>query len=153
MDEFQGKASLRVAATPQAVFDFITNVGRLPEWNAAIEEVAQQPAELAEGAEWTVRMHPARTPRWGSRSKVEVIDRDGHRFAYETRNTDGNPSYSQWAWQLAGAGGGTDVTVTWHVHLKTLDRRFFAGPIRKRQLAREVPQSLDALASAITAGG
>lgn len=150
MDEFEGKASVRVDAAPQAVFDFITDVGRLAEWNTAIEAVAAQPAALAAGAEWTVRMHPPGTPRWGSRSRVEEIDRDRLRFAYETRNTDGNPSYSRWAWELADDGGRTAVTVTWHVYLKTFDRRFFAGPIRKRQLAREVPDSLTALASAVT---
>jgi hypothetical protein len=51
----------------------------------------------------------------------------------------------------AGSGTGTGVTVTWDVYLKTADRKFFAGPIRKRQLAREVPRSLAAMASALMA--
>ncbi len=150
MDEFQGQASVRVEATPRAVFDFITDVSRLPEWNTAIEAVVAQPAALAEGAEWTVRMHPAHAPRWGSVSRVVELSRDRGRFAYQTRNADGNPSYSQWSWVMAPGDGGADVTVTWHVYLKTFDRRFLAGPIRKRQLAREVPRSLAVLASAIT---
>jgi hypothetical protein len=49
MDEIHGPASVRVAATPQAVFGLITDVGRLPERNAAIEAVATRPAALAEG--------------------------------------------------------------------------------------------------------
>lgn len=150
MDEFHGQASARVDTTPRAVFDVITDLNRLPEWNAAIEAVVAQPAALAEGAEWTVRMHPAGTPRWGSVSRVVELSRDRYRFAYQTRNADGNPSYSEWAWVIAHGGAGADVTVTWRVHLKTFDRRFFAGPIRKRQLAREVPRSLAALASAIS---
>jgi hypothetical protein len=95
-------------------------------------------------------MHPPRTPQWGSISRGAELSRDRCRFAYQTRNTDGNPSYSEWAWAIADSGAGAHVTVTWRVHLKTLDRRFFAGPIRKRQLAREVPRSLAALASAIS---
>lgn len=151
MDEFHGRASVRVDAAPQAVFDLITDVGRLPEWNAAIDSVVAQPTALAEGAEWTVKMHPARAMTWGSISRAEELDRGGGRFAYQTRNADGNPSYSRWAWEITPAGGGADVTVTWQVYLKTADRRFLAGPIRKRQLAREVPRSLTALASALTA--
>jgi uncharacterized protein YndB with AHSA1/START domain len=152
MDEFHGQASVRVDAGPEAVFDFITNVGRLPEWNTAIESVVEQPAALSEGAEWQVRMHPPRLPGWGSISRVEELDRGRHRFAYRTRNADGNPSYTEWGWEIAGSGDeadAADVTVTWTVHLKTFDRRFFGGPIRRRQLAREVPHSLSALATAM----
>lgn len=151
MDIIHGQASVRVDATPEAAFDFITDVGRLPEWNAAIEAVTEQPAALAEGVEWRVRMHPARMPSWGSVSRVEVLDRSRHRFAYQTRNADGNPSYTRWAWQITGRGAAEALAVTWDVYLKTFDRRFFAGPLRKRQLAREVPRSLTTLASAVTA--
>jgi len=151
MDEIHGRASLQVDATPQAVFDLITDVGRLPEWNIAIERVLERPLALAEGAEWTIKMHPPRTPAWTSISRVEDLDRAALRFAYETRNGDGNPSYTKWAWAVTGASGGAQVTVTWDVYLKTADRRYFGGPLRKRQLAREVPNSLAALASAVTA--
>lgn len=150
MNEFHGRASARIEATPQAVFDLITDVDRLPEWNDAIETVAERPAALTEGVEWTVTMHPPRLPRWGSISRVEQLDRRNLRFAYETRNADGNPSRVTWCWELEGADGGTEVTVTWDCYLETLDRRLFAGPMRKRHLAREVPKSLDALARALS---
>ena len=151
MDEFHGRASARINATPQAVFDLITDVGRLPEWNAAIEAVLERPPALAEGAEWTVKMHPPRMPSWKSVSRVEQLDRRHYRFAHRTRNADGNPSYVRWAWEVAGAGHGAEVTVTWDCHLKTLDRKLLAGPMRKRQLAREVSKSLSAMASAVAA--
>jgi uncharacterized protein YndB with AHSA1/START domain len=150
MDEFHGHASVRVDATPQAAFDFITDVDRLPEWNAAIEAVLEQPHPLAEGAEWTVKMHPPRIPSWKSISRVEELDRHRLRFAYQTRNADGNPSYTTWAWEVAQTGEGAHVTVTWDCYLKTLDRKVLAGPLRKRQLAREVPRSLTAMANVIS---
>jgi uncharacterized protein YndB with AHSA1/START domain len=153
MDEIHGRASVRVEATPQAVFDLITDVDRLPGWNAAIETVLERPPALAEGAEWTVKMHPVRMMSWTSISRLEELDRRRLRFAYETRNGDGNPSYTKWAWEVTGAADGTEVTVTWDVYLKTVDRRFLAGPIRRRQLAREVPRSLAAMASAVMATG
>jgi len=153
MDKIHGRASLRVDATSQAVFDLITDVDRLPEWNTAIEKVLERPPGLAEGVEWTVKMHPPRMPSWTSISRVEALDRHHLRFAYETRNGDGNPSRAKWAWEVTGAGGGAEVNVTWDVDLKTADRRYFGGPIRKRQLAREVPKSLTAMANTVTARG
>ena len=151
MDEIHGRASLQIDATPQAVFDLITDVGQLPEWNVAIETVLERPPALTEGAEWTVKMHPPRTPSWTSISRLGELDRGRFRFAYETRNGDGNPSYTKWAWQITGADGGAEVTVTWDVYLKTADRKFFGGPLRKRQLAREVPNSLAAMAETVMA--
>jgi uncharacterized protein YndB with AHSA1/START domain len=149
MKEFHGTATARIDATPKTVFDFITDVNRLPEWNGAIEHVVERPPSLEEGATWTVKMHPPRMPSWGSISKVENMDRDRLRFAYETRNTDGNPSYAKWSWDVVERGNGSEVSVRWDCYLATPDRRFLAGPLRKRGLAREVPQSLANLTTAI----
>src|SRR5271169_3046542 len=129
VQEIHGTASGRVSATPDAVFSLITDIDRLPEWNDAIESVVDRPAELVTGAEWVVRMHPSRMMTWKSRSSVEEIDNDALRFAYRTRNEDGNPSYALWKWEIKPADSGADVTVNWDVYLKTLDRKLLAGPI------------------------
>jgi uncharacterized protein YndB with AHSA1/START domain len=150
MREFHGRASTHVDASPQRVFDLITDIDRLPEWNAAIEGIVERPPALAEGAEWTVTMHPPRLPRWRSVSRVEALDPAALRFAYETRNADGNPSYAKWGWEVAGEGDAAEITVTWDCYLETIDRRLLAGPMRKRQLVREVSKSLTAMAAAVT---
>jgi len=147
MKEFHGAATARFDISAETVFDAITDVDRLPSWNAAIEAVAERPDSLANGAEWLVVMHPPHLPRWRSRSRVEEIDRDHLRFAYETRNADGNPSYVKWTWDVVPDDGGADVSVRWDAYLKTMDRKLMAGPIRRRQLAREVSHSLEALAA------
>ena len=36
MKEFHGEACLTVEAAPQQVFELLTDVDRLPEWNRAI---------------------------------------------------------------------------------------------------------------------
>ena len=43
MPEFDESAIGRVAAQPDEVFDLITDIDRLPDWNACIEKV---PASL-----------------------------------------------------------------------------------------------------------
>jgi uncharacterized protein YndB with AHSA1/START domain len=149
MKEFHGRASTNVDAEPRRVLEFITDVDRLPEWNAAIEAVVKQPTVLHPGEEWIVKMHPPHVPSWKSVSRVEELDLDNNHFAYETRNADGNPSYTKWAWDISSAGEGAQVMVTWDCYLKTLDRRILAGPLRKRQLAREVENSLGAIATAV----
>jgi uncharacterized protein YndB with AHSA1/START domain len=151
MQEFHGQASTSVDAPPTEVFDLITDVDRLPEWNAAIQAVVDKPPALVPGAEWTVTIKPAGIPSWGSISRVEEIDGQRGRFAYETRNADGNPSYVKWSWKVTATGTETEVTVTWDCFLKTFDRRILAGPVRKHQLAREVHRSLAAITGAVQA--
>ena len=95
-------------------------------------------------------MHPPRLPSWLSISRLEELDARCYRFTYDTRNADGNPSHVMWSWEVVAAGDGAEVTVTWDCYLKTLDRKFLGGPLRKRHLAREVPKSLAALSNALS---
>jgi hypothetical protein len=128
MKEFSRAGLARVEVESQAVFDLITDVGLFSECNAAIESVLERPPALAEGVEWTVKMHPPHVPSWGSVSRVETLDRTYHRFAYKTRNADGNPSYTKWAWAVIDVGDAAEIFVSRDVHLKTLDRRIH-GPV------------------------
>ncbi len=149
MQEIHGSTTRTVNAPPEAVFTLITDIDRLPEWNDAIENVVERPTGLDTGTEWVVKMHPNRMMSWKSRSNVEEIDRDGLRFGYRTRNEDGNPSYALWRWEVDPGDPGATVTVRWDVYLKTLDRRLLAGPIRQRQLRKEVAASLRAMEKAV----
>jgi uncharacterized protein YndB with AHSA1/START domain len=149
MQGFHGKATEHVEATPASIFELITNVARLPEWNNAIESVAEQPQSLDKDAEWLVVMHPRRMPKWRSKSTVQEIDRDARRFAYRTVNADGNPSFTLWRWEVAPEDTGSRVTVSWDVHLSTWDRKLLAGPIRRNQLRKEVEASLPQIAPAL----
>jgi hypothetical protein len=150
MRTFTGIATARIAADPDAVFEHVTDLDRLPEWNAAIGEVAEQPSVHEPGAQWVVVMHPPRLPRWRSRSTVDQHDPARRRFVHRTTNDDGNPSFMIWTWEVDPAGRGSEVRVTWEAHLLTPVRRVLAGRLRRPQLAREVPLSLAALRRHIT---
>jgi hypothetical protein len=145
MHEIHGAATGGVNAAPDATFQLITDIDRLPEWNRAIERVVERAPELTPGAEWVVKMHPSRGMTWLSRSRLEEIDGDVRRFRYRTWNADGNPSYADWSWEVELLGAAAQVNVSWDVYLKTLDRQLLAGPIRQRQLRKEVAESLRAL--------
>ena len=82
---------------------------------------------------------------WQTRSRVEEIDMDVGRFSYRSWNADGNPSYTDWKWEVVPFDSAAEVTVSCDVYLKTLDRKLLAGPIRQRQLRKEVAASLLAL--------
>ena len=149
MQEIHDAAVGNVNAAPDDTFRLITEVGRLPEWNRAIERVVEPAIDLTQGIEWVVKMHPSRGMTWQSRSRVEEIDKDVRRFKYRTWNADGNPSYADWSWEVVSLDSRAQVNVSWDVYLKTLDRKWLAGPIRKRQLRKEVAESLLALDRAI----
>jgi ribosome-associated toxin RatA of RatAB toxin-antitoxin module len=58
-----------VEAPAAAVFDLISDIDRLPEWNANMTEVVERPSgELAAGAEWVVEFR-AMGQSWRSRSR------------------------------------------------------------------------------------
>jgi uncharacterized protein YndB with AHSA1/START domain len=146
MREFHGTAGQHVDADPDDVFALITDIDRLPEWNAAIESVADRPGSLLVGDEWVVIMHPPKLPRWRSRSTTLAVDPDLRQFAYRTRTDDGNPSYIDWTWSVVPDEGGAQVVVSWDADVKTFGRRLIAAPmIRRPGLRREVPASLESL--------
>jgi uncharacterized protein YndB with AHSA1/START domain len=133
------------------VFAFLTDVDRLPEWNAIIAEVVERPDVVQRDAEWVVRIKALGTS-WASRSRVEKYDVERRVFSYRSSTDDGNPSYAIWRWQIEPDGGGASrVTVSWDVHPQTFWRRVLLARIRSRQLRREVPASIDALTRAMDA--
>jgi uncharacterized protein YndB with AHSA1/START domain len=130
------------------VFATITDIARLPDWNAIMTRVVEGPTHREPGAEWVVEFHALGT-KWRSRSRVEEIDADARRFAYRAATDDGNPSYAIWRWEVVDAGGGCEVRVSWELNPVTFWRRNLLVHIRSRQLRRqEVPGSLAALAQA-----
>ncbi len=147
MREIHDQADAVIEGDPRALFETITDIARLPEWNGAIEQVLDRPARLRPGASWTVEMHPSRPLRWKSVSTVQELDAEDLRFSYRTVNADGNPSYTLWCWELTPTPSGARVSVRWDVYLETMDRRLLAGPIRRRQLRKEVAASLGDLAA------
>lgn len=147
MGELRGSVTEVVKADPKAMFEMITDIDRLPEWNQLIQHVVERPAVLEAGVEWVVEMK-AMGSRWNSRSRVEEHDHGTLRFAYRSRTDDGNPSYALWTWQVAEGPVGTRVTVEWDLHPKTFWRKALLARIRNRQLRKEAQASIRAAEAA-----
>lgn len=148
--EFTLVAMTGIEAEPTEVFGAITDVVHLPDWNLEIPRVVEVPAVLVPGAEWVVEIH-AMSTHWNSRSRVAELDTQRGVFAYRSQSDDGNPSYADWRWQVAGDGAVTSVRVTVDVHPATFLRKRFIARVRRRGLERALHQSLASLREQLVA--
>ena len=137
----QAEVTGQLEAAPDAVFALLTDVERLPEWNAHIEHIVEAPPALIEGAQWVVKMR-AMGSTWDSRSTAQTIDTANRVFTHRTQTDDGNPSYALWTWNVKERPGGSEVSVRWDLHPETFWRRYLLAKIRFRQLHKEVRVSL-----------
>ena len=146
----RGTVSETVPIETDELFAVITDLERLPEWNAIIRCVVERPSALARDSEWVVELS-AMGNTWRSRSRVVEHDVGAMRFVYRSRTDDGNPSYGDWCWQVAAEPEGSRVTVTWELCPQTFWRRALLARVRNQQLKREVRASLGALERAADA--
>jgi hypothetical protein len=67
-----------VAAPADAVFAVITDIDRLPEWNAIVHAVVEGPAAMTRDAEWVVELRSFGSNRLGihCRSNSTVLGTD-----------------------------------------------------------------------------
>jgi hypothetical protein len=145
-------ASTVIPAEPDHVFAFLTDVDRLPSWNAEITRVLRRPERLDPHTEYAVELHAAGMT-WASRTRVLALDRSRRHFAHRSGTDDDNPSFTTWTWDVTPDPAGARVTVTWDPNPRTLWRRCVVVHWRRRCLARQVPRSLQALTAALAAEG
>ena len=149
MKPLRGSVTERLSVSADDIFDLISSVDRLTEWNEHIHHVVEAPSgRTRPGDEWVVEIR-AMASRWNSRSRIETVDRAARRFALRSQTDDGNPSHAEWEWLMEPAGNGTDVTVSWRLYPKTFWRKFLFSRIRHRQLKEEVRGSLRAAERAV----
>jgi hypothetical protein len=146
LDHFGGTTSRVIDAAPADVFARITDVPRLPEWNARIHHVIEAPTgPLAQGTEWVVEMR-VMGMHWPSRARVTGIDAEKFHLEHTSRGDDGNPSFALWTWQVRPvAADRSEVRVTWSGNPRSFWRRFLLARVRRPQLADEVQVSLGVL--------
>jgi uncharacterized protein YndB with AHSA1/START domain len=142
--EYTLQATAEVDVPPALVFERITDIDRLPDWNAEVHDVVERPATLHPGAEWVVEIR-AMKKHWNSRSRLAELDAENGRFAYRSQTDDGNPSYADWRWQLTPVPSGTRVDVEVDIRPRTFWRKHLFSKIRRSSLAKAMQHSLRTL--------
>ncbi|MGH9280458.1 MAG: SRPBCC family protein [Acidimicrobiales bacterium] len=144
--EYTLRASAELPAPAGDVFDVITDIDHLPDWNLEIPRVVESPGILEVGSEWVVEIHALKS-RWNSRARVLDLDRAAGRFGYRSQSDDGNASYAEWRWQLtpAGSGGDTSVSVEVDVRPRTFWRKWLLSRLRRTSLRKAMHESLASL--------
>jgi uncharacterized protein YndB with AHSA1/START domain len=147
VDEFHGSANVLIDATPDQVFAVLTDIERLPVWNAKVHHVIELPdGPVVEDAEWVIEMRAMGT-RWPSRSHATAVDPANWRFEYTSCTDDGNPSYALWSWEIRSHARGSELTVTWAMYVRSFWRRVLLSHLRKPKLEAEIRVSLAGLNS------
>lgn len=75
----RGSATTTVNASAEDVFRLVTDIGRLPEWNAVITRVVEPSEDLAPEREWVVELRSLGNT-WRSRSAVLEYDATSRTF-------------------------------------------------------------------------
>jgi uncharacterized protein YndB with AHSA1/START domain len=139
-----------VEAPPGEVYDRITDLEHLPDWNAEIPRVLSRPAVLEPEAQWVVEIRAMGT-HWNSRSQAVELDRDGGRFGYRSVTDDGNPSFVDWRWEVVADPAGSRVTVEASINPRSFWRRALLARLRRPSLERSMNRSLRALREEVVA--
>ncbi len=148
LTQFTSRASAEMAAPAAAVFAALTDVERLPTWNARIDRVVEPwPHPMALDATWVVQMKiPSPPATWPSRARCTAYDAQRRTFGHVSVTDDGNPSFVDWSWAVVPSGPDTSrVDVSWTVNPRTFWRRLLLARLRRAQLPREVAASLQEL--------
>jgi carbon monoxide dehydrogenase subunit G len=134
-----------VARPPEAVFDYLADVARFPQWQPAIERAEQlTPGVLAPGSQLRLVI---RAPTGATEVTGEIVGLD-RPSALAVRTLTG-PAAVEAGCALAADGDGTRVRFTATIELKGM-LRFVEGAARG-MIERELPTTLADLARRIEA--
>ena len=133
----QGAVSLHIDALPDQVYAVLADLERMGEWSPECYRVrwldgASSPAN--KGARFK-GSNKSGLLRWSMTCQVMIAE-PGSELAWSTMR--GDREIVRWRYQLAPAGGGTDVTESFEAVRWPLDVRFFEDVVmRNRDAERE----------------
>jgi uncharacterized protein YndB with AHSA1/START domain len=150
--EAGGEATVRIEASPEAVYDLVADITRMPEWSPETYKADWRPG-------WTSAVSGARfrgwnkmgVLRWFTDPVIDVADR-GKELAFTT-GMFGRGRFTTWRFRMAPAdGGGTDLTESWEeVGSIPVFSKLFVTDKRKEQLLSGMQQTLARIKAAAEA--
>jgi len=146
--------SRHIAASPQALYDLVSDVTRTPEYSPEVVRCTWIKGATGPvvGARFKAINHAGRVPDWPNKPVVTVAD-PGRAFAFERTEVGGGTI--EWRYALEPEGGGTLVTESYTV-LKPVNRLgwFIIDTLaglkdRRTDLHRGMTQSLERIAEIV----
>ncbi|HVF31896.1 MAG TPA: SRPBCC family protein [Acidimicrobiales bacterium] len=131
----QGEATIHVEASPEAVYDLVSDVRRMGDWSPECvrAEWVDGATGPAVGAKFKGHNQLGRFVRWSTTPEVTVAE-PGREFAFRTKET-------VWRYRLTPGAGGTGTDVTESFETVSYGRAMqLIEPERKRR-----PQMVDGM--------
>jgi hypothetical protein len=107
MSDLTHSESIVVAASPEALYDLVSDVTRVGEWSPECRASWWDEDAGARVGDWFAGRNESAERTWETRSQVVVADR-GNEFAWKVFG-----SYVRWGFSFAPVQGGTELTESW----------------------------------------
>ena len=116
-----GSATVQIAASPEAVYDLVADVTRMPAWSPETYKVtwlggATSAAPGARFRGW----NKAGPLRWFTDPVIDVAER-GRELTFTT-TMFGKGRLTTWSFTMTPSGAGTELTESWTENIGLLDR-------------------------------
>ena len=132
------QTSVEVAAPPQRIYDYLSDLRRHKEWSTGVADIEQIKGEgIQEGAEFKAQERvPAKFTSFSRITGLEPPSR------IEWRSWDGRLFNVDWMFEIKPNGGLTQVVQSAHFQPQNLFGQLLLTFMRKRQIPKENGHSL-----------
>lgn len=107
MDSLTHSASVVVQASPEELYDLVSDVTRTGEWSPVCRECRWDEGATGSVGDWFTGHNDNGLRQWDTRSQVVAAER-GREFAWMV-----GEGWIRWGYSLAPAAGGTELTESW----------------------------------------
>jgi hypothetical protein len=107
MSDLTHSESVVVAASPEALYDLVSDVTRVGEWSPECRGAWWDEGAGAKVGDWFTGRNSSGEQTWETKSQVVAADR-GKEFAFAVGG-----SYVRWGFTFAPVEGGTELTESW----------------------------------------
>ena len=152
-----GQASLQINASPEALYDLVSDVRRMGEWSPETKTCTWIDGATGPAVGARFKGTNARGPlRWSTKPKI-VVAEPGREFAFvtELRGRD----TTKWSYRFEPAGTGTTVTESFEMlddmpkAIAFVERYLMRVSDRKADLEKNMAETLARIKAAAERGG
>lgn len=106
------EASIEIRATPEAVYDLVSDLPRMGEWSPEAIGGEWTDGGTGQVGDWFEGHNRAGDREWTRQSEVVVADR-GADFTFVVGGVEANRTW--WSYQMSPAGSGTTLRERWWI--------------------------------------